>query len=210
MVLSGKKRNNSRVELHQEASGFGDRRSISAVRGDFAMKHTGQSRKGTLMEARTLVSRRSKLVTTRGVVANILRWFTEICAAAHKLTKHVLRLRHPASAERRTESDDVVAGAVATAPVTTDMNVGLGAGINGVADNVLDQQEIERRRNLVRTLFNDFRSEAHDKPAAFVERLDQAEDYVNERLTACGEFWRLDTNTRVMPGLPPRANSFGG
>jgi hypothetical protein len=39
-----------------------------------------------------------------------------------------------------------------------------------------------------------------------VERLDQAEDYVNERLTACGEFWRLDANTRAMLGLPPRAN----
>jgi hypothetical protein len=26
----------------------------------------------------------------------------------------------------------------------------------------------------------------HDKPAAFVERLDQAEDYLNERLTANG------------------------
>jgi hypothetical protein len=54
-------------------------------------------------------------------------------------------------------------------------------------------------------LFNDFWSEAHDKPTAFVERLDQAEDYVNERLTACGEFWRLDAKTRVMLGLPPRA-----
>jgi hypothetical protein len=60
---------------------------------------------------------------------------------------------------------------------------------------------------LVRTLFNDFWSGAHDKPAAFVERLDQAEDYVNERLTACGEFWRLDANTRVMLSLPPRVNS---
>jgi hypothetical protein len=207
VVLSGKKRNNSRVELHQEASGFGDRRSVSAVRGDSAMKHTGQSRKGILMEARTLVSRRSKLVTTRGVVANILRWFTEIRAAAHKLTKHVLRLRHPASAERRAESDDVVAGAVATAPVTTDKNVGLGAGINGVADNVLDQQEIERRRHLVRMLFNDFWSGIYEKPAAFVERLDEAEDYLNERLAASGEFWRLDANTRVKLGLPPRSNS---
>jgi hypothetical protein len=57
------------------------------------------------------------------------------------------------------------------------------------------------------TLFNDFWSEAHDKPAAFVERLDQAEDYVNERLTACGEFWQLDAKTRAMLGLPPRSNS---
>jgi hypothetical protein len=59
----------------------------------------------------------------------------------------------------------------------------------------------------VRTSFNDFWSGPYEKPAAFVDRLDQAEDYVNGRLTACGEFWRLDTNTRVMLGLPPRANS---
>jgi len=36
------------------------------------------------------------------------------------------------------------------------------------------------------------------------ERLDQAEDYVNERLAEIGEFWQLDANTRVMLGLPPR------
>jgi len=40
-----------------------------------------------------------------------------------------------------------------------------------------------------------------------VERLDEAEDYLNERLAASGEFWRLDTKTRVMLGLPPRSNS---
>jgi hypothetical protein len=51
-------------------------------------------------------------------------------------------------------------------------------------------------------LFNDFWSEAHDKPAAFVERLDQAEDYVNERLTACGEYWQLDAETRLMQDCP--------
>ncbi len=39
-----------------------------------------------------------------------------------------------------------------------------------------EQEEIQRRRDLVRTLFNDFWSGAHNKPAAFVVRLDQAED----------------------------------
>ena len=70
-----------------------------------------------------------------------------------------------------------------------------------------DQQEIERRRNLVRIFFNDFWSGTLDKPAAFVERLDAAEDYLNERLAANGEFWRVDAKTRVMLGLPPRSNS---
>jgi hypothetical protein len=48
---------------------------------------------------------------------------------------------------------------------------------------------------------------SHDKPAAFVDRLDQAESYLNERLTACGEFWQLDATTRKMLSLPPRSNS---
>ena len=146
-------------------------------------------------------------VTTKGVVASILRWSAEIGAAAHRLTKHSLRLRRPASAEWLVETDDVAAGAVATTPVSTDVDVGPGAGINPVADTVLDQQEIERRRNLVRILFNDFWSGVYEKPAAFVERLDRAEDYLNERLAASDEFWRLDANTRVTLGLPPRSNS---
>ena len=68
-------------------------------------------------------------------------------------------------------------------------------------------RKIERRRNLVRNLFNDFWSGVYEKPAAFAERLDSAEDYLNERLAASGEFWRLDANTRVTLGLPPRSNS---
>jgi len=142
-------------------------------------------------------------VTTKGVVANILRWFAEIRAAARRLTKHVLRLRHPASAERLVESGDEAAGAVATTPVSTDVDVGPGAAINPVAAPALEQQEIERRRSLVRNLFNDFWSGASEKPVAFVDRLDQAEDYLNERLAASGEIWQLDEKTRVILGLPP-------
>jgi hypothetical protein len=152
-------------------------------------------------------SSRSKLVTTEGVVASILRWSAEIGAAAQGLTKHFLWLRHPASGEKLVETDDVAVGAVATAPVSTDVDVGPGAGINPVADTVLDQQEIERRRNLVRTLFNDFWGGVNEKPAAFAERLDQAEDYLNKRLAANGEFWRLDANTRAMLALPRRSSS---
>jgi hypothetical protein len=126
------------------------------------------------------------------------------CLTSHRDEK---RSAPPASAETFAESAAVETGAVATAPVTADVNVGLDARTDHVAHSVPDTQEIERRRNLVRVLFNDFWSGAHDKPAAFVERLDQAEDYLNERLAAYGEFWRLDSNTRVMLGLPPRSNS---
>jgi hypothetical protein len=37
---------------------------------------------------------------------------------------------------------------------------------------------------LVRVLFNDFWNGAYEKPVAFVNRLDQAEDYLNECLAA--------------------------
>jgi hypothetical protein len=40
-----------------------------------------------------------------------------------------------------------------------------------------------------------------------VDRLDQAELYLNERLIACDEFWQLDAKTRKMLSLPPRSNS---
>jgi hypothetical protein len=163
----------------------------------------------TQISAELEQSSRSKPVTTKGVMASILRWSVEVGAAAHRLTKHFLQLRHPASAERLVETDDVAAGAVTAAPVTADMNVGPAAGINPVADTVLDQQEIERRRTVVRMLFNDFWRGVYEKPAAFVERLDQAEDYLNERLAANGEFWRLDGKTRAMLGLPPRSSSPG-
>jgi hypothetical protein len=153
-----------------------------------------------------------------GVLEKFLRWFAEIGRTVNTVTKHFLRPRHPASqftAEQRAKGDAEEARAVATAigignatttktltvPITADAKVHPDALI------ALDQEEIQRRRNLVRMLFNDFWSGAHDKPAAFVERLDQAEDYVNERLTACGEFWQLDAKTRVTLGLPPRSHS---
>ena len=75
--------------------------------------------------------------------------------------------------------------------------------------SALDEGEIQRRRNLVRIFFNDFWSGSYEKPAGFLQRLDQAEGYVNGRLAANGEAWRLDSQTRVMLGLPPRAPGRG-
>lgn len=140
----------------------------------------------------------------RDGMENIFRRFAGIRAAVFKLTKYFSRPRHPASADLA-EGAAATAGAVALTPVTPDVNVGLDARIGCDVQSVPDTQEIERRRNLVRTLFNDFWSGAHDKPATFAKRLDQAEDYLNECLTANGEFWRLDNNTRALLGLPPRS-----
>jgi hypothetical protein len=164
---------------------------------------------------------RLKSDTATDIGEKVLRWFAQIGAVVIKPIKYFLRTRYPASDDKRAQSTLEEAGTIAAAienaaftatksftiAVNAEVKVDAEGQIDSAASTVPDQEEIQRRRDLVRTLFNDFWSEAHDKPAAFVERLDQAEDYVNERLTACGEFWRLDTNTRVMLGLPPRANS---
>jgi hypothetical protein len=164
---------------------------------------------------------RPKPVTARNAAENILRHFV---AAVAKVTNYFLRSRHRASDEKRPESVAKEAGAVATTtdaatttvnatahptitesltgPVSADVEVDADAQIDSAAPTVLDQEEIQRRRDVVRTLFNDFWTGSHEKPAAFVDRLDQAEDYVNERLAASGEFWQLDAKTRLMLGLP--------
>jgi hypothetical protein len=168
-------------------------------------------------------STRLKSVTATDMGEKVLRWFVQIGAALIKPTRYLLQTRYPASDEKPAESTLKEAGAIAaatenvvanltttkifTVPITADAKVNTDAQIDSAPSTVLDQEEIRRRRDLVRTLFNDFWSGAHDKPAAFVERLDQAEDYLNERLAATGEFWQLDPKTRVMLGLPPRANS---
>jgi hypothetical protein len=169
-------------------------------------------------------SSRPKPGSRIGILEKFLRLFAEIGRSVNAIT-HFLRPRQPASqftVEQRDESALEQAGATAattenvvanlttesfTARITTGVKVDTDAQIDSAGATVLDQEEIQRRRDLVRTLFNDFWSGAHDKPTTFVERLDQAEDYLNERLAETGEFWQLDTNTRVMLGLPPRANS---
>ena len=160
------------------------------------------------------------------MVEPILRWLAEVVAAIIQPIRYFSRSTHPASSDVTAEkrADSVVEGAHAvvtvtedaiarptpvksfTAPATADVMVDSDAQTNRAAHIVLDDQEIQRRRDLVRAFFNDFWSGSDDKPAAFVDRLDQAESYVNERLTAGGEFWRLDAETRPMLGLPPHSN----
>ena len=183
-----------------------------------------------MTEARTVdpaQSSRRKLGITKRVVEPILRWLAEVVAAIIQPIRYFSRSTHPASSDVTAEkrADSIVEGAQAvvtvtedavarptpvksfTVPVTADVMVDSDAQTNRAAHIVLDDQEIQRRRDLVRAFFNDFWSGSDDKPAAFVDRLDQAESYVNERLTAGGEFWRLDAETRPMLGLPPRSNS---
>jgi hypothetical protein len=181
-----------------------------------------------LTDARTVDPAQSsgrKLGITRGVVEPVLRWLAGIVAVTIQPFGYFSRPTYPASSDVAAEkpADGVVEGAQAVvtavedvvarpttveslaSPVTADVMV--DPDINSAAYLVLDDQEIQRRRDLVRTLFNDFWTGADEKPASFVERLDQAEDYVNERLAASGEFWHLNAKTRITLGLPPRSNS---
>jgi hypothetical protein len=161
--------------------------------------------------------------TPRGVLE---RWLGAIGRSVNSVIQHFPRRRHPASqfkAEEPADCDTQEAEAVVTpiengivdlaitktftVPITAGVNVDTDTPIDIAASTVLDQEEIQRRRNLVRVLFNDFWNGPYEKPAAFVERLNQAEDYLNERLTANGEAWRLDATTRTLLGLPPRSSS---
>jgi hypothetical protein len=152
---------------------------------------------------------------------NILRWFARI-GEALKPSAHFWRSRQRASdiaaetpAESATEEVGVIATGAESAPPNT--SAPLGAPLAGDAigqaqsKRVIsiqpDQQEIQRRRELVRALFNDFWSGRDEKPGTFADRLDQAESYLNERLAASGECWQLDANTRKMLGLPRQSNS---
>jgi len=178
------------------------------------------------VSAETVRSSITKPSTRRGVLETFLRWLAAIGRSVNSVIKHFSRPRHPASqfaAEERADCDTEEAEAVATqtengivdatitktftVPITAGVKVDTDTPIDGAAPTVLDQEEIQRRRNLVRMLFNDFWSGAYEKPAAFVERLNQAEDYLNARLTANGEVWRLDATTRTLLGLPPRSSS---
>lgn len=87
-------------------------------------------------------SSRSKLVTT---VATVLRSLVEIGAAI----KNSFGMSHPASAGKRTESL-LETESVAIPEIRAQVEVEAHAEINAVARDELDQQEIERRRNLVR------------------------------------------------------------
>lgn len=117
--------------------------------------------------------------------------------------------RKPAPAVETTADDDddddnAEADVAAEAPAPIAARPSVRAPDAPVAGVPPALEEIQRRRELVRTLFNDFWSGRDDKPAAFVDRLDEAETYLNERLSASGEPWRLDAGTRKMLGLPAR------
>ena len=122
--------------------------------------------------------------TATDIGEKVLRWFAQIGAAVTKPTRYFLRTSYPASDEKRAESPLEEAGATAaatenavwtttksfTVPVNAEVKVDTDTQIDSAASTVPDQEEIQRRRDLVRTLFNDFWSGAYEKPAAFAAR----------------------------------------
>src|SRR4029077_19129848 len=114
------------------------------------------------MSAEIAQSSRSKPVTT-GVVETVLRSFVEIGA----VIKSFISASHLASAETCSESPRVEIEAVATAKIPAAAEVKADAAVSPFVHNELDAQEIERRRALVRMLFNDFWRGEDQKPASF-------------------------------------------
>ena len=155
-------------------------------------------------------------------MGTILQWLAGIAAAFTKLSDIFSRAPPSVSevtAQSRAESaaegvgaaaiatEITTAPATATSAVARDAKIVQDGQVADVASISPDQQEIQRRRELVRVLFNDFWSRRDDKPATFADRLDQAEIYLNDRLTACGEYWQLDAKTRKLLGLPARRST---
>jgi hypothetical protein len=109
---------------------------------------------------------------------------------AARLLEHASSETANTMAEETPGADSVAVGDESQANIKT------GASPN--------QQEIERRREVVRQLFKDFWVSAEDKPGTFAERLNRAEGHINERLAARGETWQLDAASRKQLGLPPK------
>ena len=138
-------------------------------------------------------------------MGTLSRWIAGIGAAFKKPAEFFSRpASPPSSVPEETGAESAVTED--NPPATAEVEIGHATEVNVVSPVAPDQQEIQRRRELVRALFNDFWNGSDDKPATFVDRLNQAEAHLNAQLTARGEPWQLDANTRKMLGLPPRAH----
>jgi hypothetical protein len=133
----------------------------------------------------------------------LLRWISGIGTAFRGAAGYFLR---PMSVPSNVADETSVESAAAETKAPAESEFVQETQVSVAAINSPDEQEIQRRRELVRALFNDFWSGIDDKPVTFVERFNQAENYLNERLTACGEPWQLNANTRKLLGLPRRSN----
>ena len=137
----------------------------------------------------------------------LLSWIAGIRAAFKRPVEYSLQ---PTSPPMEVADETGAESAMADDQVPAVAELVQATQLSVASTNSPDQQEIQRRRELVRALFNDFWIGRDDKPVTFLDRLNEAEVYLNERLTARGEPWRLDGNTRKLLGLPQRANLRSG
>jgi hypothetical protein len=97
---------------------------------------------------------------------------------------------------------EIVDTVVEKAPRADSVAVGDEIQIGVTSEASANQQEIARRREIVRQFFNDFWRYTDDKPSTFAERLNRAEGHINERLAARSETWQLDAESREQLNLP--------
>jgi hypothetical protein len=159
-------------------------------------------------------SSRSLLGSARILLESIWRWVIGtrapiVTASCEPSGEETVAVANPMTEVVAHPTTEVVANPTTEVIAIQTTEIRPETQIKSAIPNAIDDGEIQRRRSLVRTFFNDFWTGAYEKPAGFLERLDQAEDYVNDRLTANGEAWRLDSKTRAMLGLPSRVNSAG-
>jgi hypothetical protein len=133
----------------------------------------------------------------------ILHWLTRFIAVFKRPGLRSAASHVPGALAEETPA----APNTATAAGAVDKKVDHDDTASAIILTAPDQHEVKRRRDLVRALFNEFWRDRVDKPASFVDRLDEAESYLNERLAASGESWLLDAGTRDMLGLPARSTA---
>ena len=106
-------------------------------------------------------------------MGKLLRWIAGIGAAFKRLAQYFLRPTSPPSdVADETGAKSAVVEDKATA--TADVEFDQATQVNVISTIPPDQQEIQRRRELVRALFNDFWNGSDDKPVTFVDRLNRA------------------------------------
>jgi hypothetical protein len=141
----------------------------------------------------------------------ILHWLTGFIAVFKKPGLPSVALQESGTLAEETPAA-IAAGAAdaGDAKIERDEKVDRDDAASAIILTAPDQHEIKRRRDLIRALFNEFWSDRLDKPASFVDRLNEAESYLNGRLAASGESWLLDAKTRDMLGLPARPTPLNG
>jgi hypothetical protein len=149
-------------------------------------------------------------IRPRGSMGSLLRWLIGIFSASSNPDGSGSAAASSTASASHGEEIPIARTTIVSVQAANDDNGSQVEAPITVSVTAPNQEEIGRRRDVVRALFNDFWKDRDDKPGSFSDRLNEAETYLNERLAAAGEFWQLDTGTRQLLGLPTRSSSRGG